>query len=316
MQESNCYISMDDGCTIFVRRWKPDGTPKAVLQVVHGMAEHSERYREFAEFLCTQGIEVWADDHRGHGATARAISDPSRGGQLGHCADRNGFARVVQDLIAISKQIKQEYPQLPLILFGHSWGSFLAQAYIEKEGALLSGCILSGTRGPGGPVIFLGACLASLVAFFKGGRTFSPLLYSLSDGAYNVPFQPARTKFDWLSRDPERVDAYIQDPLCGFPCSAAFYRDLLWGLRAIHTPKAIQNIPSTLPILIFAGTSDPVGEMGRSPTRLVDAYKQEGIQDLEFILYPEGRHEMINELNRTEVFHHLLSWINRHLETR
>ncbi|MEJ5188765.1 MAG: alpha/beta fold hydrolase, partial [Breznakiellaceae bacterium] len=230
--------------------------------------------------------------------------------------DRNGFARVVQDLIAISKQIKQEYPQLPLILFGHSWGSFLAQAYIEKEGALLSGCILSGTRGPGGPVIFLGACLASLVAFFKGGRTFSPLLYSLSDGAYNVPFQPARTKFDWLSRDPERVDAYIQDPLCGFPCSAAFYRDLLWGLRAIHTPKAIQNIPSTLPILIFAGTSDPVGEMGRSPTRLVDAYKQEGIQDLEFILYPEGRHEMINELNRTEVFHHLLSWINRHLETR
>ncbi|MCX7655821.1 MAG: alpha/beta hydrolase [Treponemataceae bacterium] len=316
MQESKCYVSMDDGCKIFVRQWKPTGAPKAVLQIVHGMAEHSGRYRELAEFLCNQGIEVWADDHRGHGSTAHAISDPSRGGQLGHCADRNGFSRVVRDLIIISNRIKEEHPHLPLILLGHSWGSFLVQAYIEERGTLLAGCILSGTRGPGGPLIVLGACLASLVVFFKGKRVFSPLLYALSDGAYNTPFQPARTKFDWLSRDTERVDAYIQDPLCGFPCSAAFYRDLLWGLRAVHTPKAIQKIPTSLPILIFAGASDPVGEMGKSPTRLVDAYKQAGIQDLEFILYPEGRHEMINELNRTEVFHHLLSWINRHLETR
>jgi alpha-beta hydrolase superfamily lysophospholipase len=314
MKEQTRYILSKDGIQLFVRIWSPDIAPRAVVQVVHGMAEHSKRYGPLAEALCAAGIEVWADDHRGHGQTAQSGKNPpDAGGLLGHCADRDGFYKVVSDLEHISRVIQQERANIPLFLFGHSWGSFLAQAYIERSGQNLAGCILSGTRGPGGPEEVVGAALAGLIAVIKGGRKFSPLVYSLADGPYNKAFTPNRTQFDWLSRDTAEVDAYVADPLCSFPCSVAFYRDLARGLRSIHAQEAMDRIPTNLPIFVFAGSADPVGEMGKSPTKLVEAYKQLGIKDLEFILYPEGRHEMLNELNREEVIQNLLSWINRHL---
>lgn len=316
MKEQTGYIPSKDGTQLFLRVWSPESPVKAVVQVVHGMAEHSKRYERLAEVLCAQGIEVWADDHRGHGKTAQeGKNPPESGGLLGHCADKNGFFKVVKDLEHISEIIKQERPGLPLFLFGHSWGSFLAQAYIERSGMNLAGCVLSGTRGPGGPEIAIGAALVSFIAAIKGGRKFSPLAYSLADGSYNKAFKPNRTDFDWLSRDEAEVDAYVADPLCGFPCSVAFYRDLFKGLQQIHSDKALDSIPKNLPIFVFAGSADPVGSMGESPTKLVESYKQRGIQDLEFILYPEGRHEMLNERNRDEVANNLLSWINRHLHS-
>lgn len=316
MKEQTRYISSKDGIQLFVRIWSPDETPKAVVQVVHGMAEHSQRYGRLAEALCSEGIEVWADDHRGHGQTALGGKNPPEaGGLLGHCADQDGFNKVVADLEHLSGIIKQERPNVPLFLLGHSWGSFLAQAYIERSAQNLAGCILSGTRGPGGPEELVGAVLAALIAAIKGCRKFSPLIYKLADGPYNNAFKPNRTQFDWLSRDNAEVDVYVADPLCGFPCSVAFYRDLARGLRSIHRKEALDRIPKNLPIFVFAGSADPVGEMGKSPTKLVEAYKQEGIKDLEFILYPEGRHEMLNEINREEVIQNLLSWLNRHLHT-
>ncbi|MCA1951193.1 MAG: alpha/beta hydrolase [Treponema sp.] len=314
MKELTRYITAKDGTQLFVRIWSPEAAPKAVVQVVHGMAEHSQRYGRLAEALCKAGYEVWADDHRGHGQTAQGGKNaPESGGLLGHCADKDGFNKVVADLKMISAFIKQERPNLPLFLFGHSWGSFLAQAYIERSEHNLAGCILSGTRGPGGPEVPVGAALASLIAFIRGCRKFSPLVYNLADGPYNKAFKPNRTNFDWLSRDEREVDAYVADPLCGFPCSVAFYRDLARGLQSIHRKEALDRIPKNLPLFIFAGSADPVGDMGKSPTKLVEAYKQQGIKDLEFILYPEGRHEMLNEINREEVIQNLLAWINRHL---
>lgn len=314
MKEQTRYILSQDGIHLFVRIWSPDAPPKAILQVVHGMAEHSQRYGRMAEVLCSAGIEVWADDHRGHGQTAQGGKNPPEaGGLLGHCADKNGFFKVVEDLEQLSGVIKQERSSVPLFLFGHSWGSFLAQAYIERSAQNLAGCILSGTRGPGGPEELVGAALAGIIAAIKGGRKFSPLVYSLADGPYNKAFKPNRTQFDWLSRDNAEVDAYVSDPLCGFPCSVAFYRDLARGLRSIHAKEAMDRIPKNLPLFVFAGSADPVGEMGKSPTKLVETYKQLGIKDLEFILYPEGRHEMLNEVNREEVTQNLLSWVNRHL---
>jgi len=154
------WVEMDDNIQLYLRRWKTPSAPKAVLHIVHGMAEHSRRYGRLAQRLVREGIEVWAADQRGHGETTKnPKNDPHRGGRLGHCADGDGFARVTLDIDIINKAIKKEYPQLPVFLLGHSWGSFIAQNYIENyDSQLLAGCILSGTRGPDGLKITLGAC--------------------------------------------------------------------------------------------------------------------------------------------------------------
>lgn len=314
MRCSFCELNADDGYRLWARRWIPEAEPRGIVQIVHGMAEHSLRYEWTAERLVSAGYEVWADDHRGHGMTAGA-------GPLGHPADRDGFFRVVRDLELWTARIAAERPEVPIFLLGHSWGSFLSQAYIEGDpaprvGRALSGCALSGTMGPGGATVAVGAVLARVVAALLGPSRHSPLLASLADGGANAAFRPARTDFDWLSRDEARVDAYIADPLCGFPCSAAFYRDLAAGLRRIHSPEAVAQIPVDLPVYVFCGDADPIGHQGKSPAALVELYRRHGLKDLEFVLYPEARHETLQETNREEVVGALIDWFDRHCRPR
>jgi alpha-beta hydrolase superfamily lysophospholipase len=309
MESTTLNIVADDGMSLFARRWLPDGgtgTPRVVVQIAHGMAEHSGRYARTAERLCAAGFDVWADDHRGHGETARGFL-------LGHPADQDGFFRVVRDLKLWSDEIARTRPGLPIFLLGHSWGSFLAQAYIERYPEKLAGCALSGTRGPGGAQVAAGAILASIIAAVGGPARYSKLLRTLADGGANERFKPNRTAFDWLSRDEAVVDAYTADPLCGFHCSAAFYRDLANGLRVIHRSDMMARIPKKLPIYVFSGAADPIGLDGRSPTSLVEAYRNHGLTDLEFVLYPQARHETLNETNKDEVIGALISWLDRHL---
>jgi alpha-beta hydrolase superfamily lysophospholipase len=313
MNASTEWIGSDDGTRLFVRRWSPEGKPSGVVHIVHGMAEHSLRYERLARRLVEHGFEVWAADQRGHGRTADpAVNDPGRGGLLGHCADRDGFFRVVADIDVLNLKIAALFPEIPLFLLGHSWGSFLSQGYIENYGFRLAGCLLSGTRGPGGLDLVFGSPFLSLVALCKGSRKSSLLAHALADGAYNKPFRPNRTPFDWLSRDEKEVDAFAADPLCGKLASSGFYRDLVGGLRRIHTAEAMNRIPRELPIYVFCGTADPVGEMGNSPTALVNAYRSLGIRDLEFVLYPGARHETLNETNREEVVENVLAWLKGH----
>jgi alpha-beta hydrolase superfamily lysophospholipase len=275
------------------------------------MAEHSLRYEGAAQRLCAGGIEVWAADQRGHGKTADpGLNGEGKGGLLGHCADRDGVSRVTADIRLINGIIAETHPGTPLFLLGHSWGSFVAQNYIENSGGL-SGCILSGTRGPDGLKIVLGAPLMALIALLRGSRKGSALSRYIVDGSVNKPFRPNRTSFDWLSRDEGEVDAYIADPLCGNLCSAGFYRDMIGTLRSIHKPESMARISRDLPVYVFGGSADPVGDMGNSPTALVNAYRSLGIKDLEFVLYPDARHETLNETNREEVAENLLSWILR-----
>jgi alpha-beta hydrolase superfamily lysophospholipase len=283
------------------------------------MVEHSLRYRYLAQRLCAKGFEVWAADARGHGQTAlNTANDPGRGGRPGHTSDRNGFFRVVKDIGALKKYIDVSAAErfgaaLPHFILGHSWGSFLTQAFIESPDAKsLAGCILSGTRGPGGVKLDVGFLLLALLATFP--RRNSSLSAALALGANNRPFKPNRTPVDWLSRDNEAVDAYVADPLCGMPCSSGFYRDLIGGLRKIHRKSALQSIAKDLPIYLFCGSDDPVGEMGASPTRLVNAYRALGIADLEFVLYPGARHEALHETNRDEVIENLINWLSAHIK--
>ena len=317
--DSGSWVSMDDGTCLFLRRWKTKATPKAVLHIVHGMAEHSKRYNGLARLLVEEGIEVWAADQRGHGETARNKQNKiGSGGLLGHCADRDGFSRVTADIDILNKAIKREYPNLPLFLMGHSWGSFIAQNYIENfEGGenrvTLAGCILSGTRGPDGIKIAVGSAAMSFLAFIFGQRKGSRIAKAAADGPYSKAFKPNRTEFDWLSRDEKVVDAYAADPFCGFLCSTGFYRDMALALKHIHLPAEMGKIRKKLPVYVFSGSADPVGDMGASPAALAVAYRHLGIEDLETVLYPDARHETLNETNKDEVQASLVSWLLRHI---
>jgi len=322
---SDIWAPMDDGAVLYLRRWVT-ASPKAVLHIVHGMAEHSARYGRLARRLGAEGIEVWAADQRGHGKTSEnRQNDPSKGGLLGHSADGDGFSRVTADIDILNRLIKKERPDIPLFLMGHSWGSFIAQNYIENfEGrstaagddpVKLSGCILSGTRGPGGIKVAMGGPAMVLLSLVLGERKGSVIAKALADGPYNKPFRPNRTEFDWLSRDEKEVDAYVSDPFCGMLCSVGFYRDMAMGLKRIHRREEMGKIRKELPIFIFAGSADPVGDMGESPAALAVAYRHLKINDLETVLYPDARHEPLNETNREEVTESLLSWLLRHCKT-
>ena len=323
MVQDNTWFDCDDETKLFIRRWYPDAKPEyaaskpiAVLHIVHGMAEHSLRYQRVAEKLTGNNIEVWAADQRGHGNTADPNKNqPGKGGKIGHCADTGGFDRVTRDVHAINTAIRKARGNIPLVLMGHSWGSFITQNYIEQYSDnpdFIDGCILSGTRGPGGFVIKAGLPMMNLFAFFSGSRNGSKAARALADGPYSRPFRPNRTQFDWLSRDEQEVDAYVNDPLCGFLCSTGFYRDMIGGLNRIHKPREMSRIKTGLPVYVFCGNADPVGDMGLSPTALVNKYRSLGIKDLEFTLYPGARHETLNETNREEVMDNLVSWIKRH----
>ncbi|MDR2518184.1 MAG: lysophospholipase [Spirochaetaceae bacterium] len=315
------WLSSGDGIKRFVRHWAPevflqnapDKKPRGALHIVHGMAEHSLRYERLARRLCGAGIEVWAADQRGHGKTADPlINDRGLGGLLGHCADKNGNEKLIADIHSVNVMIREIYPDTPLFLLGHSWGSFLVQRYIETYDYPLSGCILSGTRGPDGFKIRAGVPLMKFLAFIKGARRKSYMARALGDGSFNKPFRPNRTPFDWLSRDEREVESYMADPLSGQFCSAGFYRDMSMLLREIHKTEAMGMITCGLPIYVFGGSADPVGAMGESATALVNTYRSLGIKDLEFALYPGARHETLNETNREEVMDNLLAWILRH----
>jgi alpha-beta hydrolase superfamily lysophospholipase len=314
MVQQETYFETPDGTKLFLYHWLPEKSPRAVLYIAHGMAEHALRYGRLARKLADAGIEVQAADQRGHGKTADLnVNKPDKGGLLGHCADGSAFQLVTQDVYAIVSGIKNT-KKLPVFLLGHSWGSFIVQNYIEQysDDLKIDGCILSGTKGPGDAKVKAGIPFLTLLSAMRGQRKASSIAKALADGAYNKPFKPNRTPFDWLSRDNAEVDKFTADPLCGMFCSTGFYRELVKLLYQIHRKEEMAKIKRDLPVYVFSGSADPVGNMGKEPTALVNAYRELGIKDLEFVLYPGARHETLNETNREEVMDNLLSWLNKH----
>ncbi|MBN2874954.1 MAG: lysophospholipase [Spirochaetales bacterium] len=295
----------DDGKSIHVYHWAPSGDPVACVLIAHGLGEHAARYSRFATSLTDAGYEVWAPDHRGHGKTAAE-------GELGWFANHDGFRRVIEDLHGLAERIRTDKPGAKLFLFGHSMGSFLAQGYISLYGTTLAGCILSGTAGSAGPILGVGRAIAGLGCQFKGQKTKSKLLAAMTFGAYNKPYEPARTPFDWLSRDPAEVDAYIADPLCGFTGTFGLYRDLLGGMAWIHAPATMAAVPTSLPLYLFAGQNDPVGAATGLFDWLFDKYKALGVSDLTKKLYPNGRHETLNDTCREEASADVVAWLRAH----
>ncbi|MCW5730795.1 MAG: alpha/beta hydrolase [Alphaproteobacteria bacterium] len=274
------------------------------------MAEHGGRYGRFAAALAAAGIAVHAGDHRGHGRTAARAED------LGFFAERDGWRRVLDDLWQINRNLAVQHPGLPIFFFGHSMGSFLGQQFMAEHGAALAGVILCGSNGPPGPLVTLGRLVAQIERFRLGPRGRSALLNQLSFGEFNRAFRPARTEFDWLSRDPAEVDAYIADPLCGFVCCTELWCELLANLPRIAAPEMLARLPRDLPLLVIAGTADPVSAGTRGLTRLLAAWQAAGLTHFAHIFYKDARHELLNETNRDEVTGDILRWLLDRLASR
>ncbi|GAB4077132.1 lysophospholipase [Nostocoides australiense] len=300
-------VTAADGTALHTYVWTPPGQPKAIVQIAHGLAEHAQRYGRFADALTAAGYAVYANDHRGHGHT-----NPVGEGH-GYFADTDGFGKVVEDLRAVTEVARAAYPGVPVFLLGHSMGSFLARAYAAAYGADLAGLILSGTAGDAGALGKVGIVVAQAQARLKGRTHASGLLNAMSFGQYNKDFKPNRTDFDWLSRDPDEVDKYVADPLCGNVFSTGFWIDLLSGLNYVHRRDTTAKVPKTLPVHLIAGSMDPVGAKTKGVEAVANQYRAAGVQQVTTHYYIGARHELLNETNRDEVTADLIAWLDAHL---
>lgn len=272
--------------------------PKAVFQIVHGIAEHKERYQPFCAFLQKNGYSVYIHDHRGHGGSV--------GKAVGYTAEKNGWQLMVDEIRILTDIIRKENPNLPLFLFGHSMGSFLVRTYAIQNSDYLDGLIVCATGGPLPLLSFVGHNLAKLQKAFLGGLKTGHLINKLSLGGY----EKAYGGLGWLTRDPAVVEEYSRDELCGFVPTLALFENLLYGTRFTNKKKNIAKMRKDLPVLFIAGDGDPVGNFGKGVTKVYKMFAEAGIKDLEYKLYPEARHELLNETNKDEIFNDILNWLN------
>ncbi|MBR3861022.1 MAG: lysophospholipase [Oscillospiraceae bacterium] len=299
------FLSCDGQTPIHVRRCQPEGAVRGLVQIAHGIAEYAARYDAFAAFLADHGFLVVANDHLGHG---QSIADPDA---LGFFAAHNGWALAVDDMHRLYEQIHGEYPDLPYFLFGHSMGSFLTRSYLIRYPTGLRGAVLSGTGQQPAVILAGGRVLSALEVRRRGPRFHSEALNRMAFGNYNRPFEPRRTDFDWLSRDAAQVDRYVADPLCGFVPSAGLLHDMMEGIHFNQKPANLARMDKALPVLFLSGDMDPVGAEGKGVRNAFASFQKAGMRELRLKLYPGGRHEMLNETNRNEVFQDVLAWLER-----
>ena len=293
---------------IHARKCMPDGSPRAVIQIEHGIAEHINRYDDFASFLAENGFVVVGDDHLGHGQT---ITDPA---DLGFFAEKDGWDYVIRDMDKLRDLMHAEYPDLPYIFFGHSMGSFLTRTYLIEHPEKYDAAIISGTGQQGRALVFAGYTMANLLVKKLGPRGDGQKLNDMAFGSYCKKIPNPRTPFDWLSRDAANVDKDIADPLCGFVAKVSLYRDMMEGIRFISDQKNVDKMNKDAPIYFMSGEEDPVGDYGAGVEKAYKSFCDAGVKDVMIRLYPGGRHEMLNEINRADVYQDILKWLNKKME--
>jgi alpha-beta hydrolase superfamily lysophospholipase len=306
--EERTYLSADKRTQIHGYIWRPEGIPlRGIIQISHGMCEYIKRYDAWARRFCEIGFVVCGNDHLGHGETAENAEE------LGFIPQKIGADCLVEDLHAMSQLIKAEYPELPLVLYGHSMGSFVLRAYLSCYGEELSAALISGTAGAGQPTA-VAKKLAQTIAAVKGDHHRSKLLTSLAFGAYNKRFEDEQDRRSWLTREKSVRDAYKNDSLCRFKFTAAGYEALFTLLSNVSSKKWPLTVPKKLPILLFAGDMDPVGDYGKGVQQIYDRLVDAGCERVAIKLYAGGRHEMHNELNSDEVFADLTAFLEGALQ--
>lgn len=312
MQTKSFSQIMSDGTEIWINRWAPDSDDqiKGVIQLHHGIQEHSMRYDRLGSVLADAGYVLNAYDMRGHGHTAELAIEAKKG-MFGKLADKDGFDRIVCDLYEITNAVKLVYPGKKLILLSHSFGSFVAQAFIERFGNKIDGCALLGSAGPDNLKIKLGQIIAHTLKVIKGSDYVSEFLYNLAMGSYNKKIKNPKDKFSWLSVNELNVDIFNMDNWCGIPLTNSILCDLTDGLLTIHSRSNMKKIPKDLPVYIAYGDGDPVGNYGKTVEKLFRVYKKIGISNVQIKKYENVRHELLNEDIKETVENDIIDWFSK-----
>lgn len=308
MTTNTFYQTMQDGTEINVMRWIPDGEIKGVIQLSHGMSEHSLRYDKMGCILAESGWVFSANDHRGHGKTAQR-AEAAGIGKFGYLADKDGFEKVESDLLEVLLNLKADYPQKKCFLVGHSFGSIVAQNFIEKNGDEIDGVVLCGTTGPRQGLMSAAKVIFGLNALLLGKKHRSRLDANLAFFGYNSRVPRPRKAFSWLSKNDFNVQMYEADQWCGVLPTAEFFLEIVRGLYKVHKPAAMKAIPKDLPVYCIYGSDDPVGSYGKTIKKLIQAYKDNGMSDVSEKVWQGDRHEIFNELDGEEVIGDMVKWI-------
>ncbi|MBQ8236779.1 MAG: alpha/beta hydrolase [Oscillospiraceae bacterium] len=283
-------------------RWLPEGAPKAVVQIVHGVAEYAARYAHFAAFLNSQGILVVAQDHMGHG---ESISGAAPQGYFS-----GGWFAAVDDTYQLYLDTRKLYPGIPYVIFGHSMGSYITRSILARyPDSGIDAAVICGTGWMNPIAIRASRLTAEMVCLGNGERTPSPLLHKLMFGILNAGIRNPRTENDWLSRDEKQVDAYTADPLCGFAPTGGLVRDMMEGFAYVQRPDTLERMKKDLPVLFIAGGDDAVGDCGKGVERAAAEFRRSGMQRVSCKLYPGARHEILNEINKEAVYEDTVAWI-------
>lgn len=304
---SEFFLKSKGAGSIHVCRWTPESKPVAVVQIVHGIAEYAERYDEFARYLNGLGYLVVAEDHMGHG---KSINSQGIQGYF-----HGGWFTAVDDTYELLQMTRREFPDIPYVLFGHSMGSFMSRTILSKyPNSGISAAILCGTGWQTRGILTSAIGMCQLVCRMKGEQKPSSELEKLVFANYNQKVEHPRTPVDWLTRDSRIVDEYIADPLCGFTPTAGLMRELMRGIRFVQQPENLAAMKKELPVLFVSGGDDPVGSYGKGVLHAAEAFRKSGVQHVTCKIYPLGRHEILNEINREEIYQDISSWISRALD--
>lgn len=308
MERSEFTFSSTDGKTpIHAVTWQPEGKPRAVVQISHGVSEFILRYEPFAEYLTAQGFAVVGHDHIGHGGSV------APGAPRMYFGPKGSWNWVVSDLEQRRKLAKAQFPDVPYFLLGHSMGSFLARTHLIRCPGAVDGAIIMGTGQMAGALVAGGRLLTALESLRYGEENAAPLINKLSFSTYNKRFAPNRTAFDWLSTNTENVDWYIRHPLCGGDPSLGLFREMLGGIAFIKRPANVAKMDKDTPILFISGAMDPVGDCSKGVKLACESFRKAGIKDVSLKLYPGLRHEILCETGRETVFADIAAWLEEKL---
>ena len=297
------FLSADGKTPIHAVEWLPEGQARAVLQISHGVSEYILRYEPFAEYLTARGFAVAGHDHLGHGQSV------AEGSARLYFGPRGSWNWVVDDIDQRRNLAKAKFPQVPYFLMGHSMGSFLARTYLIRYPGAVDAAVIMGTGQMSPAIIAGGKAVAAEEAHRVGEDQTSSLVDKLAFGAYNKRFAPNRTGFDWLSLNQDNVDRYMADPLCGGNATIGLFREMLGGLSFIAKPENLKRMNLNIPVLFISGEMDPVGDCGNGVKRAFESFRKAGVRDISLKLYPELRHEILNETCRETVYEDIYQWL-------
>lgn len=307
-KEDFYFDSRDQRDKIHAIKWLPDiEKPVCIFQIVHGMAEHIDRYDEFARFLAGKGFLVVGDDHLGHGKSV------PEGGTYGYFCEQDAANVVVRDVHRLKKIMQEQYPGVPYLILGHSMGSFILRNYLFRYGSGIDGAIIVGTGMQSKFTLFMARTVTAVQKLFCGPKHVGKFIDKASFGNYNERFEPVRTTADWLSRETANVDRYLADPMCGFVFTLNGFATLFELIHNCYDEKKINSMPKQLPVILLSGADDPVGNYGKSVEMVYHSYLEHGMQNVQMKLYEKDRHELLNETDRVSVYGDIYRWVLQHI---